>query len=181
MSSSTPGTGPTENMFISTGSHIPILAFCVINFPGSILELGCGWYSTPLLHCLAGDRRLLTLENEKEWFDQFKKFQSATHEIRLIDDWDKVNIEGEPWGIAFVDHHPGPRRIVEIERLKDVAKIIVIHDVEAPGYHYEAIWGLFKFVYTCRWFPCWTAIASQTDLAAQIGPLLVEDYTAVKR
>ena len=48
----------------------------------------------------------------------------------------------------MIDHSPSARRIVEIEKLANLAKYLVVHDSEPwkdMDYHYSRIYPLFKF------------------------------------
>jgi len=52
--------------------------------------------------------------------------------------------------VVLVDHSPSERRIVEIRKLANLAKYIVIHDSEPNKdreYHYSTIYPLFKYRY----------------------------------
>ena len=60
--------------FVTTGTHIPVLCRCfneLKDSKGRILEVGLGMYSTPILHELARDRKLVSLENHLGWFHEF--------------------------------------------------------------------------------------------------------------
>lgn len=134
----------------SWSSHIPVLVDVFNNSEGSILELGTGPFSTPLLHTLCVDNRrtLVSYENNPEFFNMHATFVNEFHQIKLIDDWDKAEIENTHWGLAFVDQRPAERRIVEIKRLVNRADYIVIHDSEprlTEEYHYDLIYPLFKY------------------------------------
>lgn len=118
---------------------------------GPILEIGGGLYSTPFLHwaCFENKRELVTYENSPEYFDTLKGYGNDFHKIILIDDWDKMPIE-RYWEIAFIDHAPAERRKIEIARLANFAKYIVIHDTERRHEHVyglEEIYPLFKYRY----------------------------------
>lgn len=132
------------------GSHLPVLMKLVNTTRGSILELGCGVYSTIYLHwaCYPSKRRLVTFESNPQYFDFAKQFETDFHTINCIENMDAWDIR-EPWAIAFVDHAPDTRRIEEIKRLVH-ADFVVAHDAENRfdrKYRYSTIWPLFKY----RW------------------------------
>lgn len=134
----------------SWGSHIPVLVDVLSNSEGPVLELGTGPFSTPLLHtlCVDNKRTLVSYENNPEFFNMHTAFVDEFHQIKLIDDWDKAEIENTHWGLAFVDHRPAERRKVETKRLVNSADYIVIHDSEPQlieKYHYDFIYPLFKY------------------------------------
>jgi len=119
---------------------------------GSILELGMGFCSTPYLHwvCFPSKRRIVSYENEKEYYRYAETWKADFHEVHCIprDGWDGIDIS-EPWGVAFVDHHPNHRRVEEIKRLLH-AEYVIIHDSENSGehgYHLSTVKNLFKY----RW------------------------------
>jgi len=135
-------------MSINRGSHLPILMKLFPITTGSILELGCGMYSTSYLHwaCYGSKRRLLTCEHNHDYFKFLRECENDYHEIRYVDDWDSVDLS-EPWSIAFVDHAPSGRREHEIRRLAH-ADYVVAHDTqnrEVRKYGYHRIFGLFKY------------------------------------
>lgn len=156
----------------SWGSHIPVLVDTFNNSKGPVLELGIGPFSTPLLHALCVDnkRMLVSYENDPEFFNMHTAFIDQFHQIKLIDDWDKAEIENNHWGLAFIDQKPAKRRIVDIKRLANNADYIVIHDSE-PGlvslYHYNLIYPLFeyRFDYILRPnYPHTTVLSNLKDL-----------------
>jgi len=65
------------------GTHIPVLAACVAKTTGPVLELGCGHYSTRLLHALCGamGRQLLTVDVNLKWLARFADLRAPLHEI----------------------------------------------------------------------------------------------------
>jgi hypothetical protein len=114
-------------------SHLPVLIRILQISEGPVLELGSGIFSTPVMHwlCLESKRRLVTYENVPDYYNMVKRFSYGMHEINLIENWDKIPIENEHWGVAFVDHNPPERRKVEIARLANIADYVVVHDTEA--------------------------------------------------
>jgi predicted O-methyltransferase YrrM len=134
----------------SRGSYLPVLATLVSMTQGPILELGVGFCSTPYLHwaCYPTKRRLVSYENNPEYYDFAESWKDDFHEIHCIKDWAAIDIS-EPWSIAFVDHSPGPRRPEEMKRLTH-ADYVIAHDTENSNnhrYHFSTIFHLFKY----RW------------------------------
>jgi hypothetical protein len=118
---------------------------------GSVLELGVGWFSTPMLHyiCMDMNRVLISYDSDKKFVDKFKEFSNDTHKIEFIEDWDKADIL-KPWSMAFIDHSPGPRRGMDAGRLSQYAEYVICHDSEQKRdhiYEYGKIYSLFKY----RW------------------------------
>jgi hypothetical protein len=131
-------------------SHLPVLMQAVRRTSGDVLELGMGIFSTPVLHwmCVGDERRLVSYDNDPwavKWAKGYK-YERDGHEIHYVKSWDEAEIE-EEWDVVLVDHSPSERRVVEIRRLADLAKHIVIHDSNGRYrryYHYDTIFHLFK-------------------------------------
>ncbi len=130
----------------------PMLLEAMARTNGDVLELGAGIFSTPLLHwlCEKQKRNLLTIENDRGWFKFTRQYLTSDHHkflhVRNWDDADKyIN---KNWDVVLVDHSPSERRIVEIKKLANLAKYLVVHD-SAPwkerDYHYSQIYPLFKY------------------------------------
>lgn len=154
------------------GSHLPVLMKLVSITNGPILELGSGWYSTPYLHwaCYANKRKLVTYEDNPKWFDFTKQFASEYHLIRLVDDWNKIDIS-EPWSIAFIDHDPivDRKRVEEMKRLTH-ADYVVAHDTENSRnrhYRYFDAYKLYKyrFKFTSAGLPYTSVFSNKFDVS----------------
>jgi hypothetical protein len=125
---------------------------------GIILELGSGWYSTPILHEIAAaqGRRLITVDNDPAWLSQFSALQDHNHTLIRVDNWDQFDPNGK-YGLVFVDHAPGERRPIEMARLAPMTDLFVVHDTEAAGYNFERTLSLYQHVETDKTIP-WTSI-----------------------
>jgi len=151
---------------LETATHVPILTHIVLHTTGAILEFSCGYYSTLLLHELAGKRQLLTLENNKEWFDRFKCLQNKWHSFKFVNDWEQFT---EPlkqnWDVVFIDHSPAIRRKEDIIRLRGKAEYIVVHDASRPLYQYDDAFSLFKYRFDYISFEVepWTTVLSNKN------------------
>ncbi len=143
-------------MNIDTGyfSHQPVLvaAFADVSM-GSVLELGCGFGSTPLLHalCAAHACNLVTLESDACWIKNFKYLANADHRVDLVDDFLNRPEYAEQWSIVFVDQAHAETRGASIVALKDKAEIIIAHDSCWPQlYGYDAAFAHFPERYDYR-------------------------------
>lgn len=118
---------------------------------GEVIEMGLGGESTPYLHeyCKANNRTLYSFEYDAEWLEQYKHFRSDNHIMVQLSDWDKAKDICPNPSVILIDHSPGERRIVDIERFKDIKGILVVHDTQtqptAADYGYESVWPLFKY------------------------------------
>ena len=134
----------------SRGSYLPVLLKMVSQTTGPILELGVGFCSTPYLHwaCFPNKRRLVSYENNPEYYQFAMSWKDDFHSINCITDWDTVNLD-EPWDVAFIDHSPGPRRGIEAAKLLH-ANYVIIHDSENANmarYNLNEVYRQFKYRY----------------------------------
>lgn len=168
------------------GTHFPALATVVAHTTGPILEMGCGDYSTPLLHALCSptQRLLVSAESNKAWLSVFMDLQRSWHTFVYVpayekedsrnngwfsvdqDVWDLVGNDVQ-WSVVFVDHSPCNRRVIDIQRLRKNTDIFVIHDTEDKDYHYELVINTFKYKYVYENYLPLTAIVSDTIDVAQ--------------
>ena len=134
------------------GSHIPMLTKALALSDGPVLEMGMGPFSSPILHwlCLDKKRELFSYENNPNWFKKNKVFETESHKVTFVEDWDDIDIESSHWGVAFIDHAPNDRRLIDIKKLVNKANFIILHDsgeYQDKYYHYNEIYPLFKYRY----------------------------------
>lgn len=147
-------------------THRPVLCEAVLRVPnGLILELGSGEGSTSALHevCLATGRPVVTLDNDPTWISRFEHFRTSDHAIVCVDSWAQLDnpiVRRLPYAIAFVDHAPAERRVVDLAWLADRAKIVVVHDTENPGFAYDSVFQRFRYSVTYRNYVPWTSVLS---------------------
>lgn len=144
---------------IGVSSHFPVLAAAVYRTGGPVLELGCGWGSTPMLRLMCGTVRTLeSYDNSEKWAKEF----GATY----VPNWDKWMPKEDRYSVAFVDCSPGEERRHIIMKLKGRAKFIIAHDHEAgpaAAYFYEYVMGQFRYAETYRVLRPHTLILSDED------------------
>ena len=150
-------------------SHMPPLMAAINMTDGAVLEMGTGYFSTPVIHwmCVPNKRYVLSLENDPGW-EWTRAFAHEYHDFEMVADWDKVNIE-RPWSVAFIDHGPPERRRIDTLRLADHAQFIVIHDTNGRQdrhYHLHEIFPQFKYVYHFGGrFPQTTVLSNYVDFS----------------
>lgn len=147
------------------GSFLPVLMKLTQMTYGSILELGAGYNSTSFLHWLAfaTNRKVVTYESDRKWYEFAKHFEAPFHEVHFVEDWDAIDLS-PPWSIALVDHDPPQRRRGEIRKLMH-ADYVVVHDSEpdhASTYRYHRVRNLFKYHYDYTATQPHTAVWSNT-------------------
>lgn len=142
-------------------THMPLLIKIVQQSQGTVMEIGSGIFSTPLLHWLCRNRKLITYENIPEYYDFARKFKSRYHSIRFINNWNELNKIKKHFGVVFIDHD-GDRADTAI-KFKDKADYIIIHDSNVNRYGYEKIWKQFKYRYDWKDCKPWTSVLSNFD------------------
>lgn len=147
------------NLSIHYSSFLPVLMEALKRTDGDVLELGAGVFSTPYLHwtCKRQQRTLITMDNNEEWFNFCRQYYQSPrgtpsrHKFIFAKNWDSVGTEiNKEWDVVLVDHSPSERRIVEILKLANLAKYIVVHDADEHNeraYHLSTIFPLFKYRY----------------------------------
>jgi hypothetical protein len=172
------------------GTHFPVLATVVAHTTGPILEMGCGDYSTPMLHALCAPmkRTLVSTDAHKGWLELFVDMQRDWHTFTYVpayephselnnisfsigqNAWDTIGSDMH-WSIVFIDHSPGLRRVVDIERLRPQTDIFVIHDAQDTSHGYERVVKTFKYVYEYRRYHVTTLVVSDIIDVAKLFEL----------
>jgi hypothetical protein len=133
----------------------------------SILELGCGDYSTPTLASItrAQGRLLNVITSDATWASRYKYLLGPNFSLKIINyvDWPRVEFGGQ-YGMVLVDNEQIVfERLKLVRRLRGVANTVVLHDadvVERAGRSWHSIKRLFKNVYIHRQRRPHTAIMS---------------------
>lgn len=146
-------------------THMPMLIKVAQISDGPILEIGSGIFSTPVLHwlCSGQRRKLVTYENNPEYYKFAKKFKSRNHSVRFVKTWDEMDIMGTHWGMVLIDHDPTSRRGIDLVRLKDNADYFVLHDSEPERdrrQKFDKAWPLFKYRYDWKGCKPYTTVVS---------------------
>jgi hypothetical protein len=113
---------------------------------GFIVELGCGFGSSPLMqkYCDENGLFFLSYETNKEWAAKFEMVRCVpSYEYACMQNLAMMKVN-----LIFIDLAPASERKTAIEHFKDKAKTIVVHDSE-PGAEYvygmAAILSSFKY------------------------------------
>jgi len=115
------------------GSHLPALVTCVAATEGPVLELGAGYYSTPILHaiCAPTARRLVSVESDGDLIKELSRFRSRHHHLIHSPNYEVIDqLRKEHWSVVLLDQSPGPRRGPDMSRFDDV-EYFVVHDIGA--------------------------------------------------
>jgi hypothetical protein len=155
------------------GSHkLALLAASILTAQHDkpVMEMGCGYYSTILLHRIIVNeqkRFLLSTDTDREWLLKFEtNMSSSLHQFRHINqtsEWDNVGLDRPRWSIVFIDHKPGERRVIDIIRLANVSDIVIVHDTETSSYNYESGLAKYSYRYRYNYLPTHTDVLSKNN------------------
>jgi len=167
------------------GTHQRLLLRAALLTQGPMLELGAGWYSTPLLHemAVAQRRMLLTHDNDPTWVRGFGVFNHEYHRVELLK---RSHWDGTHWGLVFVDHGPRPDeprnsrgllnaldRAQAVLDLMSHTDVFVLHDTQPDvrwEYDWDKILPLFKYTHTDTTYGVvsTTAVSNVIDVRGEV-------------
>jgi hypothetical protein len=153
-------------------THQPLLVATLVQTNGPILEIGGGYYSTPLIAAFANgqQRRAITIETSQYFYEYLRPFETDFHAIKRMEGvpFDPVGkfvpeagrdkrfyIELQraalkefpgPFSVVFVDQGPGFLRIPAVNFYAQQAEFIVMHDSDHQRYK-----GDFLSNFRYRW------------------------------
>lgn len=146
-------------------NHLYLLWDALEKTSGEVVEMGCGRGSTPFLreYCKDKNRMLYSYESDFEWHRKFESMNDAIHKVIRVTDWDVVATSHKSPSVVLIDHAPGERRKIDLERFMNKAHILVMHDTEPAADHgYQ----MRQFKKQFRWWRdhespgAWASIAS---------------------
>ncbi len=141
----------------SYGTHQPVLYEMSCKTDGPIIEFGCGYNSTDLLHevCKKNRRLLISVDDNQEWLEKFsqkylgdgyEKDNSGWHKFFFVpgvsmEDRENCNhwitfLDNTPllndihFDLCFVDQSPWQARLETIKRFRSKSKYIILHDCD---------------------------------------------------
>ena len=115
-----------ENANPVVGSFLPWLKWALTQTSGPVLELGGGYFSSPVVHeAFKFGRSAVTYEYDPVWAHVLSErfTQPITPDFELVADleWDVVLVDCEGWN-----------RLAFVEALRPRTKVFVIHDSQDP-------------------------------------------------
>jgi len=160
-------------------THLAVLVACVAKTQGPVLELGCGHYSTRVLHALCGaqGRELTTIDVNEPWVAQFAHLKAPWHRILLVPDiaiyLAAEVIEGKRWSVVFEDSGRAQFRPDNIAAVRKAADLIIVNNTEPgrPVYQYERILPSFPHRWDYKRYPVWTSVVSDSPLPDRLEEL----------
>lgn len=154
-------------------THQPILIAAISETTGAILELGLGYSSTVLIHTIAGDRLICSIDDNSEWVEKFRYLESDTHQFGVFseDVFEKI---GKHFSVALINLSTWDQRMFSIEKLRYFVDYIVIHDAQDRG-----LSRLFKYwrEYRTNDYPMPTTLLASNKLS--LDDIRVEGATIV--
>lgn len=138
-----------NNLYDPYSTHIPLLSYILNKSEGDILELGSGYYSTPLINMFASkNRHITTFDNNKEYLNKLKYLQNANHQFIIVEkrweDYFEI-FKSKLWGLIFIDNADFKSGCPKIRGalltlLSQNAEYIICHDsqnLSCYGYNFE--------------------------------------------
>lgn len=123
-------------------THVPYLARAICKLGGPVLELGAGWYSTPLIRTLTDD--VLTVETNNLWISHFDAFTEKNPIIHVSDFNTGISqYLGKHWSIVFIDCEFAEQRVFAGLNLTDVT-CVVCHDTEND--YWNPVIAKYKYI-----------------------------------
>lgn len=151
---------------------------------GPVLCLGAHEKVAAELHelCAKKDRLLITVDADPVIFDQLGALISPHHFIDVEGDPSQSKwLERDDWGVIFIDHTNGATRKVSIERARERAELVVVHDTDNFEYGLSEEIGKFANKTTFSNSRPWTTVASTKRQIWDEGTPAQDKHVAAKR
>lgn len=151
-------------------THIPVLLACLKHTTGPVLELGSGWFSTPVVSAFATDRLTRTVESNRDWFGRVSQIVTSQpitnhrHQFFYVPDFEDAPILDRVWDVVLLDHEPPPRRGQDAMRLREHCRLMIGHDSQHPDYGYEEAFKTFSHRFVDNRILPWTTAVSDEPL-----------------
>lgn len=131
-------------------THQPVLYKIATSTSGPIIEFGCGYGSTDMLHeiCKENKRLLISLDDNLDWLllfsrkysddSEWHKFifvpgklqndsDNPQHWIEFLNNFELLKMD---FDVCFIDQHPWLGRFETIKYMKNKARFIILHDCD---------------------------------------------------
>lgn len=128
------------------GTHLPVLASILsIAPPGDVLEIGAGDFSTPVLleMCRLNGRLLYSVEPDDVWRNRYIDLDDGddeTHDYTWLFFRDEEQWSADQhFAVVLIDQLTGPSRRESIEKYRNRADFIVVHDTHNDHPHFAGV------------------------------------------
>lgn len=156
-------------------AYYPLLFKALEETKGTVLELGMGHGSTPLLnkYCTINKRLLKSFDYNEEWRSKFNNILNTYHSSELVTNWNDIYLKNKDSDVIFIDQSPGEERKFTIVNYRETKGILVIHDTEPIGagdYRVRNLFELFKYKVEVETQGAWaTALSQEIDITKWMG------------
>lgn len=169
-------SGPdSDRELASYGSHLPALLRMVSATHGPVLEFGCGYWSTPVLHEVCGvqQRALTSFETDPVYLAEFEYLRAGegaktSHALVHLDQWIvPEDLWDRRFAVALIDCAPPAARLPLLEFSRRHVDLVVCHDTdpEVEKTYWADALSTFRYRRDYRpqitWHP-WTSVVSDT-------------------
>ncbi len=150
-------------------THLPVLAWCIAQTTGLIVEFGAGDFSTPFLHFFAElGRDVVSYEEDPTWLAKYAKLFTGSHH-GLILPQDSVGLATEA-DVVLIDGSAESRGpILEMLEAWPV-RYIVVHDTQESGIDTHP--GLREALALYRYRYDWNTMTPGTTVVSNVGQIL---------
>lgn len=151
---------------------------------GPVLCLGAHESVIAELHELCGkqDRLLVTVDTDPVVLDKIGHLIAPHHFIDVEGDPSQSKwLERDDWGVVFIDHANGPTRKASIERARERAEFVVVHDTDSLEYGLSGSLDQFENKTTFKNSRPWTTVASMKRTVWSEGTPDEDKKRAAKR
>lgn len=115
------------------GTHQPVLFEAIkrSKSPNPILELGCGFNSTLLIHASAEDKEVITVETNRDWLSKFEHLTTEKRRFILVKDFHEILMRfNDNYSVVFIDQGEWESRAFCVEKFKNSSEFVVLHDAD---------------------------------------------------
>lgn len=109
-------------------THMAPLALAIQKFGRRVLEIGSGWYSTPMVHLLSD--HALTLETDPAWASRFVPICNGKIKTTSTLVQDAMALSDQEWDVVFIDCESGLDRVNCARIFLEKRCCVVGHDTE---------------------------------------------------
>ena len=114
------------------GTHQPVLYEAIkrSTWSAPILELGCGFNSTHLIHTIAGDKIVLTVDHDEQWISKFKHLDMERRLVYQLTYEEMLRLAKmkTQYSVVFVDQGDWQSRADSLKVFANIAELVVLHD-----------------------------------------------------
>ncbi len=117
-------------------THQKYLKHYILKTTGDIVEFGTGHGSTGFIRELIRNtsRKLISVENNREWFEKMKSLypENINHSYIFSNDWQETlkTFTKKDYSIVFIDQSPWMARVWTLNHFKNDTEYIIIHDTD---------------------------------------------------